>query len=169
MKKILPFLFVLPLFISNCNKGDVFLFEMLYVEDFVIPAGLNPFDTHYFRLKDIPIGTYMSARNLTANDLKAIEPNTANLINIFAGTANYDFIREVAIDIYTDDENAGKEIFWYSPVPENTGDNLGVIPALGDAKPYLTGTTFNILIKLELRRAPLQNIDTEFRFSFGAK
>lgn len=169
MKKILPILFILPLFISNCKKDDSVLFEMLYAENFTIPAGINPFDTHYFVLKDIPVGTYLSSRNLTADMLNSIEGRAATLINIFAGSGSYDFIQEVSIRIYADDENDWKETFWHFNVPENTGDNLGVPPVTGDVKSYLGGTTFNIVVQLKLRRTPVQSIDTELRFSFGAK
>ncbi len=169
MKKILPILLILPLFISNCKKSDPILFEMVYAEDFVIPAGLNPFDAHYFVLKDIPVGTYLSARNLTADMLNSITPKAANFVNAFAGTAGYDFIREISVRIYKDNENDWKEIFYHFNVPENTEDNLGIIPSLEDVKSYLNGQTYNIIVKLDLRRAPLQNIETQFRFSFGAK
>jgi hypothetical protein len=169
MRKILPLLLILPLFLSNCKKEDPILFEMVYAEDFVIQAGLNPFDTHYFRLKDIQVGTYLSSRNLTADIMNAINPKAANFINVFAGTAEYDFIRDISIRIYTDDENDYKEIFFYDIVPQNTGDNLGIIPSLVDAKSFLNEPTFNILIRLNLRRSPLQNIETQLRFSFGVK
>ncbi len=170
MKKLLPFLLVLPIFISDCKKDDPVLFEMLYANDFVIPAGLNPFDTHYFTLKDIPVGTYLSSRNLTTDMLTRIEPRAANFINIFAGTATYDFIREISVRIYTDDENDSREAFYHFQVPQNAGDNLPIIPndAL-DARPYFNGNTFNILIRLDLRQTTMQNIETQLRFSFGAR
>ncbi len=169
MKKILPFLLILPLFLSNCKKEEPILFEMVYAEDFTIQAGLNPFDTHYFYLENIPIGTYLSSRNLTADMLSSINPRAGSIVNVFSGSASYDFIRDVSVRIYTDDENNYKETFYYDNVPENTGDNLGVIPSLVDAKTYLNGQTFNIVIRLNFRRSPLQNIETQLRFSFGAK
>ena len=168
MKNILPILLILPLFISNCKKEEPVLFEMLYAENFTIPAGINPFDTHYFRIKDIPVGTYLSSRNLTADQMNSIKPRAANLLNVLAGSAAYDFIQEVSVRIYTDNENDWKEIFWHFSVPEETGDNLGIPPTLEDARSYLGGTTFNIIIQLKLRRAPLQSIESQFRFSFGA-
>ncbi len=163
------FLFIVPLITSSCKKEDPELFEMLYAENFTIPAGLNPFDTHYFLLKDIPVGTYLSARNLTPDMLKAINPKAASFINTFAGSANYDFLRDVSVRIYTDDINNSKELFYYDLVPENTGDNLGLIPSLADARAYLNGSVFNIEIRLNFKRAPLQNIETQFRFSLSAK
>ena len=169
MKKLLPLLLILPFFISNCNKEEPILFEMVYAENFVIEAGLNPFDTHYFRLLNVPIGTYMSSRNLTADLLQEINPREASFVNAFTGGGAYDFIRDVSVRIYTDDENVYKEIFYYDNVPENTGDNLGVIPSLVDAKTFFGGPTFNITIRLNFRQAPMQNIESQFRFSFGAR
>lgn len=169
MNKLLPLLFVLPLFISNCKKEDPILFEMVYVADFTIPAGINPVDAHFFHIKNIPVGTYLSARNLTADQLNSITSREGTFVNIFSGTASYDFIREVSIRIYTDDENDWKEIFWHFNVPLDTGDVLGLPASLENVKEYLNGSTFNIIIKLNLRGAPLQNIDSQFQFSFGAR
>jgi hypothetical protein len=101
--------------------------------------------------------------------LNSINPKASSLVNIFAGSASYDFIRDVSVRIYTDDENNYKEIFYYDNVPENTGDNLGLIPSLVDAKNYLNGETFNIAVRLNLRQSPLQNIETQLRFSLAAK
>lgn len=169
MKKILPLLFILPLLISNCKQEEPILFEMVYAETFTIPAGLNPIDAHYFRIKDIPIGTYLSSRGLSADEMNSINPKEGNFINILAGSANYNFIREVSIRIYTDDENDWKELFWHFLVPEETGDNLALPASLEDVKEYLNGSTFNLEIKLNLRGTPLQNIETQLRFSLGVK
>ena len=62
-----------------------------------------------------------------------------------------------------------RNIFWHFNVPENTGDNLGLPPTEDDVKKYFNDSTFNILIKLQLRGAPLQNVETQFAFSFGAQ
>ncbi len=169
MKKIFPIFLILPFLFSNCKKEDPVLFEMLYIENFTIPAGINPFDAHYFRIENIPVGTYLSSRNLTTDMLNSINPRAASFVNVFAGTASYDLIRDVIVRIYTDDENNYKELFYRKPVPEDTGDNLGIIPSLGDAKDFLSGTSFNIIIRLNFRRPPIQNIDTRFQFTLGAK
>lgn len=169
MKKLLPLLFILPLFLSNCKKEDKALFEMAYTRDFVIPAGLNPFDTHYFILRDIPIGTYFTANNINPSDLNSINPKAARITNIFAGSGNYDIIQEISIKIFTDDENLAREIFWRDAIPPNTGDELDIIPTLIDAKPFLENSKFNLQIRLDLLAAPQQTLETRLRFSFDAK
>jgi hypothetical protein len=169
MKKILPILFILPLLFSNCKKEEPILFEMVYAEDFTIPAGLNPVDAHYFRIKNISVGTYLSSRGLSADEMNSITPREGSFVNIFAGSATYNFLREVSIRIYTDDENDWKELFWHFNVPEDSGDNLALPASLEDVKEYFNGSTFNVEIKLNLRGTPIQNIDTQLRFSLGAK
>ncbi len=169
MKKILPLLLMLSLLVSNCQKEEKALFELAYTEDFVIPAGLNPFDTHYFVLRDIPIGTYFTANNVDPSDLNSINPKSARLTNIFAGSGNYDFIQELSVRMYTDNENDWKEIFWRDAIPLNNGDELDIIPTLVDAKPYMQNTKFNIEIQMRLRAAPQSNLETRFRFAFDAK
>ena len=91
--------------ITGCNKNDADVkFEMAYEREFTIPAGLNVFDTHYFPIRDISIGSYLAANNVTAADLVAINPGSARLSTKFSGLAEYDFIRDVSIVIFTDDE-----------------------------------------------------------------
>ena len=160
---------MLPLLFFNCKKEDPILFEMGYSQDFTIPAGLNPVDAHYFRITDIPVGTYLSSRGLTADMVNSIRGRQATFINIFAGTSPYSFLREVSIRIYTDNENISGEPFWHFNVPTNAGDNLGIPQTDDDIKEYLTGSTFNLLIKLDLRASPLQNVETRLNFTFGVR
>lgn len=169
MKKILPFLLIALLF-SNCDKNDPdILFEMAYERSFTIPAGLNVFQTHYILLENISIGSYLSANNVTADELNAINPGSARLSTVFSGLTDYSFIRNVSIEIFTDDEANAREIFWRPEVPLNAGEDLDIIPTLIDAKQFLGNTKFNVYVILNLRAVPQQTVETKFKFSFLAK
>lgn len=169
MKKLLPFVLLIVLF-SNCkDDGPEIRFEMAYEREIAIPAGLNVFETHYFYLRNISVGSYLSANGVDAADLIAINPGSARLSTIFAGLSDYSFIRDVSVLIYTDDESNAREAFWRPNVPLNTGEDLDVIPTLIDAKQFFDDPTFNIIVKLNLQAVPQQTVETRFRFSFLAK
>lgn len=157
------------LLMISCDEGPEIRFEMAYERDFTIPAGLNNFETHYFYLRDIPIGTYLSSNGVTAEELISINPGSARLSTIFSGLGNYSIIRDVSIQIFTDDESLASEAFWRSTVPDNTGEDLDVIPTLIDAKRFLGGDRFNLFVKINLKGVPPQSLETKLRFSFLAK
>lgn len=156
--------------LTDCNKNDPDVkFEMAYEREFTIPAGLNVFDTHYFPIRDISIGSYLTANNVTAADLIAINPGSARLTTKFSGLGDYSFIRDVSIVIFTDDENNNKEVFWRPSVPLNAGETLDIFATLVDAKQYFENTKFNLYVKLNLQAVPQQTVETRFTFSFLAK
>ena len=168
MKKLFPLLFVTLLF-ANCKEEDTVLFEMAYQAEFTIPAGINPFERHYFYIRDIPVGSYLSANGVTADDLQSINPGTARLSTIFSGTSSYEFIREVSIRIYTDDEDNWKEVFWRNQIPLNQGEDLDVFGTLIDARHYFGNQRLNIIVVMDLQGAPQQTTETRLTFNFQAK
>ncbi len=154
---------------SGCKNEPDVLFEMAYEREFSIPAGLNTIDTHYFYIRDVSIGSYLSANNVTPADLIAINPGSARLSTKFSGLTDYSFIRDVSVGIYTDDESNAREIFWRPTVPLNTGEDLDILPTLIDVKGIFENTKFNIYVKLNLQASPQQSVETRFKFSFLAK
>jgi len=168
MKKIFPFLLVL-FFFTDCKKDPEILFEMAYERDFVIPAGLNTFQTHTIYLQNISIGSYLSNNNVDPADLAAINPGAARISTIFSGISDYSFIRNVSIKIFTTDENNAREVFWRPTVPLNTGEDLDIIPTLIDAKQFFENNRFTLAVKFELQAVPQQTVESKLRFSFLAK
>ncbi len=168
MKYIIPLLIGVFLF-SGCKKDPDILFEMAYERDFTIPAGLNTFESHYFYLRDINVGSYLTSNNVTASDLAAINPGTARMSTIFPGLTNYSFIREVSIRLYTDDEEDYREVYWRTQITPNQGEDLDIFATLVDLRQYFESTKFNMIIKLNLQGVPQQTVETKFRFSFLAK
>ena len=169
MKNVFLLLLAIIL-LTDCNKNDPDVkFEMVYEREFTIPAGLNVFETHYFPITNISVGSYFSANNVTPADLVAINPGSARLSTKFSGLGEYDFIRDVSIVIFTDDETNNKEVFWRPNVPLNTREDLDVFATLVDAKQYFQNSKFNLYVKLNLQAVPQQTIETRFTFSFLAK
>lgn len=167
MKKVSLFI-LFAILIVSCKKDEDILFDLPYVREFSIPAGLNTFDAHYFRLENIPIGNYLSSNNVTATDLAAIRPGNARISSIFSGLGDYSFIFEISVRMYTEDENNYKEIFYRDNIPLNTGEDLDLIPTLVDVRDFMGNTRFNLLVRLELSGVPPASLDTRLNFNFKA-
>ena len=168
MKKLI-YLLLLPLFFANCKDGCTVLADMPYTVEVDIPAGLNPLQSHYFVIENIPNqkSNIFASNSLTDEDISEIKGKSARFTTLF-NSAEYDFIREVSIQIYTDNPDDWSEVFYRTNVQENTGSDLDLIGSLTDIQRHLTAPTFNIVVKLDLRRTNTQSVETRFDFQFGA-
>ena len=172
MKKIFLLLFPILFLFSNCKKDDDFLFEMKYVNDFSISAGLNPFaGTHVFETTNIPSNSVaiFSQNNKTASEISAINPGSAFLRGIFS-TAEYGYIREISIKMFSpDDPSFEKEIFYHNQISNNASGDLPLIGTLVDTKVFLEKETFGIRVELQLFDISPESVDMRLDFSFLAK
>ena len=110
--------------------------------------------------------TIFDANNITDEDISEIKGRTARFTSLFNG-GEYDFIQEVSVQIYTDNEDDWSEVFYRTNIRENTGGDLDLIGSLTDVQRHLTAPTFNLRVKLDLRRTNSQNVETRFDFRLG--
>ena len=164
------FLWLLPvLLLSNCRKEETFLFEIPYVLDFSIPAGLSTFDTHTFEFTNIPtrINNVLANQNLPASDVQRINARIGRFSTLFPGQS-YNFIREVVVEIF-DNQNpttTGREIFFRDRILPSTGDELFIDASLPDVKEFLLQDFYNIRIELRLQNISPTLVETRFELSF---
>ncbi|MEM1320118.1 MAG: hypothetical protein AAGG75_07650 [Bacteroidota bacterium] len=171
LKKLL--LLLLPaLFLSNCGKDEVFLFEVPYEIQFTIPAGLNPFETHIFETTMIAtrLDSLLVFNGLPWEEVESIKPRSASINTIFANSS-YDFIRETSIEVFdaNDPVRVWREVFYREEVPFNTGNRLDYLASLEDVKDFMDDGVFNIRVRLLLREIPPEFIETRLQFNLGVK
>jgi len=164
------FLWLLPvLLLSNCQKEEAFLFEIPYVLDFNIPAGLSTFDTHIFEFTNIPtrINNVLTNQNLDAAEIQRINARVGRFSTLFPGQS-YNFIREVVVEVFNPQNptTAVREIFFRDRILPNTGDELFIDASLPDVKEFLLEDFFNIRIELRLQNISPTLVETRFEFSF---
>lgn len=159
----------LPILFSAC-KGDGLGFTMTYQQDFEIQAGLGVFDTHVFLIEDVPtnMAAFLSTNDANESDITAIIPREAELSVNFANI-DFAFVREIVVEIYSDDDVRGTEIFYREDVPLNTGIRIALIPSLPDIQEFLMADDFNIRVELKLREFSPSFIETRFDFQFFAR
>lgn len=172
-KYYLSFLLFVILISPSCdkeNKGRAF--EMVYDNlAFTMPAGLNPFEIHYFVLRDIPLNKvfYFEQNNVTDQSQWRIKPQAARLLSVF-GSVDYDFIEEAAVVIFTDDQpNLNLELFFRNPVPMNQGPSLDLVPTLADIQSLLKTDKIHLRVKLRLRAPTPEFVETFLSFKLLAE
>ena len=168
MKKII-LLLLFPLTFSNCAKEFITLADIPYSTQFDIPVGLNPFTIWEITLTDIPNDRLarLEAANVSEDEVERIVGKTGLISTVFEGV-NLDFIREISVEVFSDNINDSTEILHREQVGDNTGDSIGLNASLPDVTRHLQGETFGIIVTISPRRTAPQNIPVQLDFTLGA-
>lgn len=152
---------------STCRDEPETLFEMDYRVDYNIAAGLNTFETHFFELSNIPTNAtaLLQNSNLTDGEIETIIPKSASLQSIFASD-DLDFVREVSVRLFNNDDPTGTEIFFRENVPGSTRDLIDLVPTLPDVKRYMLEDFYNVSIRMEFWEPTPTFIDVKLEFDF---
>ena len=172
MKKSILFVVLAGILCGGCNKNDNHLFEMKYIADFTIQAGLNPFaGIHVFEINNIDGNSlaYLSQNGSTAEDISAVNPGVSFMAPIFTD-GNYGYIQEISIKMYSmSDPSFEKEIFYHDQIQINQSGDLQLIGTLVDVQDFLWDDEFGIRVELRLRDFSPETNETRLDFSFFAK
>ena len=169
--KFLSALFIILVFAGCRTDNRIELFELNYLLDFTIQAGLNTVETHFF--VNPALSSFFEERlddqNLSIEDIASIEPKFAQLSTIFSDK-DLDFIRRFELRVFDPfDPEFSREIFYLDPVPNNTRTVIRPFPGLSDVKDLVTQTTFGVEIRLTFRRITNQSHDMRLRFDLSAR
>ena len=171
MKRIL-FWSLLLLIIStfSCRKEDQAPgFDMIYQQEFTIPAGIGVFQVHHFYLKNLATRyeQYLAQHGKTDGDITGVITSQAVLNGIF-GDANLNFVDQVSLRVY-DEANPSDyiEIAYRQPVPLEPGNSLALIPSLADCKRLMTGSRFSMDVVFWLRNST--GLETDLRLDLQLK
>ncbi len=149
------------LFVSgSCNKVNDQApgFDMIYQQEFFIPAGIGVFDVHHFQIENIPTRyqQYLDQHGKTDQDVTGIIASIGSIGGVF-GDADLDFIDQVSVRVYDkSDPTDWIEIAYRQPVPLDPGNSLPLIPSLANAKRFLSDSRFSIDVVLWLRNTTMQ-------------
>lgn len=145
-------------------------FDMIYQQQFSIPAGLSEFVVHHFYFENLAsrYDNLLSENAKTDADIKAILPIEAELVGVF-GDANFDFLEEVSVRVYPASKpNSHLEFAYRYPVPLNPGNQLAIIPGLADVKTFLKEDRFNLDLALRLRKTTVDLSEARLSVRFRA-
>ena len=170
MSRILMLLAFVSLFFSNCNEDEIVQgFEMTYVRDFEIFAGLNTFETHVFQLTnfDAELESFLTLNGLTRADVKEIVPRAFRITNT-TGNITFEDLQRVRLFITKTDGTLEREIAFFEPVPVNIGYQIDLVPTLAEVTEIIDSGDFHLELKLNYRTIPPQTIDARINVVFQA-
>lgn len=151
----------------SCGGGETPLFVMELEQDFVIPAGLNNFDSHYFILKDVPtrIANYAIT---TTNDVDRIQSSRASLEGRVQ-ELDFSIISDIIIEVISKSEPPiQKEIFYNDRIPLREQNELLILSSLSDVSDILTEELVDLSIRIVFRRITPREYDTRLLMTFNA-
>lgn len=155
----------------SCRKEDQAPgFDMIYQQQFTIPAGIGVFQVHHFYLKNISTRyqQYLSEHSKTDADVMTIITAQATLNGVF-GDANLNYVDQVSLRVYDEaNPNDFVEIAYRQPVPLEPGNSLPLIPSLADCKRLMTGNRFAMDVVFWLRNSTGQETDLQLDLKLKA-
>jgi len=144
---------------------------MVYPVDFVLPAGLSTFQTHFYRISNVPsqFAAQLDAVGRTEADITTITPKFASLSTVFQDE-DLDFIRQVFIRVFdpSDPDNINREVFYLDPVPPNTRTIIRPFPGLADVKQIAALPVFGIEIGISLWELSPRTLDMRMTMELSA-
>lgn len=165
------YLAIAILMLSGCGKDQpVPVFTMSYVSDFTLHAGLNTFETHFYRTAIQSLyQPLLSNSGYTSNEIVSITPRYAELSTVFADE-DIRFIRQVFVRIYdlSDPLNINSEIFYLDPVPSNVRRIIRPFPGLANVKDFASAPAFGIEVGISLWEITPRSFDMRLQFELNA-
>jgi len=171
MRKYFPILY-LSIFVlllgSGCNKDTpTSVFEIPFDNiRFVIPAGLSPFDAHFFIIRDIRLNKeffYQQGQVRNPENVRLI-PGSARIYQLVSNV-DFECIERISIQVFTPSHpNANLEMFFRDPVPFRNGPGLNLIPTLTEIQDITPNDEINLRIRIQLRYPTPEFIETELQF-----
>lgn len=155
----------------SCNKDDDQApgFDLIYQQDFIIPAGIGVFDVHHFQIENIPSRYQQSLdqHGKTDSEIKGILTAQAVLSGIY-NDADFAIIDQISVRIYdSTDPTDYVEIAYRYPTPLDPGNSLPLLPSLADSKRFFQNARFSLDIVIWLRNTT--QLETETRLNLQMK
>lgn len=163
-------LLLLPFVHWRCdNRTELPGFELNYIQDFEIFAGLNTLETHVFEFT-LPTNyaSYLTQSGFSESDITAIVPKYIRLVNL-AGNVPFDILQRARLNVSRTDGTLEHEAAYREPVPNNAGFALDLIPTLIEVSDQLSEPRFKIRLKLNFLEIPQQSIDARLEMTFQAQ
>lgn len=156
----------------SCNKNDDRApgFDLIYQQDFVIPAGIGVFDVHHFQIHNIPTRYQQSLdqQGKTDADITGIQTVQATLSGVF-GDADYAVVDQVSVRVFDPDApNDYIEIAYRYPTPLDPGNSLPLIPTLADSKRFFKSSRVSLDIAIWLRSTTQTEIESRLNLQMTA-
>ena len=169
------YLSIVTLLLLQCraDSGER-LFDMNFPNNiFIIPAGLNTIESHFFTLDPVPnnLDNLLTSNGLAESEIGRVDPFAASITSL--NGLEFDFVREISVRICDPEDlsNCEREVFYLDNIEFNPGTRIDLLPTLINAKDFFIGSDRVILrvVLLRLRDIPFTNFECRFDFSFDVR
>lgn len=155
----------------SCNKDNDLApgFDLMYQQDFILPAGIGVFDVHHFQILNIPSRYQQSLdqSGKTDEEITGVLTVKAVLSGVYSD-ASYDLIDQVSLRVFdASDPTDYVEIAYRDVTPLDPGNTLPLIPSLADTKRFFKQPRFSVDVVIRLRNTT--QLETETRLSLQMK
>lgn len=167
MKKLACVLMIAVLGLS-CHKQDSGQFELEYIMDFEIEAGLNPLLTHYYTFNvNTNWNEFLNAHQLNEDQISKVLIKGISISPIFSGPISYSFIESAKLFIYLPNQSSFKlpigEVF---TEPNEKSRDLQFLPGFPDVHTYLKELVFISELRLNYRGITSTNSNHRMTVTF---
>ena len=166
--KILSFLGLI--LISGCVKTNEEFVERSLTAVFEVPANLNPVETHYLYVRNIPslYAQTLSTRGWTNDQISRISPSRCRIYGRFGGV-NLSIFSTISIRVISrDGKNTRSEMYFLEEIPLVGRSELDLRPTLSELKPILSQEIFDLEIRLQIRGFVPASLPLQLDFSYAA-
>jgi hypothetical protein len=153
---------------SGCTKNlpnNVFEIPFDNVR-FTIPAGLSPFDAHFFIIRDIKLNKsffYQQGRVSDPSKVRIL-PMSARILQ-FTSNVDFECIERISVQAFSPSHpTINLELFFRDPVPFRNGSTLNLIPTVSDLQPYTDDDEISLRIRIQLRYPTPEFIECTMEF-----
>ncbi len=150
MKNILLCLSLLLLFTGCKKEGFGTGFEINYIVDIEVDAGLSPLLSHSYTLQNYPVNLQTKTENegFTLADITKINAKALRMDMITPAGGNYQFLERIYLEISTATKGAA-EVGYLEFIPNNQGGSLSFVPSQTDIIDYLKEEDVDLTLKID--------------------
>ncbi|TVR84383.1 MAG: hypothetical protein EA409_01210 [Saprospirales bacterium] len=145
-------------------------FEMRYLMEIEIPAGLNVFTFHQFPVQKEASGInfFLDQANLNPEDIVAINTSFGRVTTLL-GDEDLSIIDEIVIDLFrTDDNRLNYEAAYTFQIPIRRLSRIDLVPSITNLKEVLLKDEFDLVMHVRFRGIPPRNFTVLLEIGFEA-
>jgi len=160
-------LWFLPVFMGCSKSLPTNVFEIPF-EDirFTIPAGLSPFDAHFFIIRELKVNKnfFYQQGQVSNPDKVRLIPGSARMIQLVSNV-DLECIERISIQAFTPSHpNLNLELFFRDPVPFRNGPGLNMVPTLSELQNYISDDEISLRIRIQLRYPTPEFMEMQLQF-----
>lgn len=162
------FIVILAISLNSCTDNAQSVFDINVETFFVIPAGLNSFDTHVFEIFNVPTFIQTVSSASTREAVTSVRASTGRLTGRFTNI-NFRNVERISIRAISPlDLQNEKEVFWMDFIPVNHTGDLELFSSLPEVDDILLQDNIHLQVRINFKSFVPSDIETRVLLNFKA-